>query len=329
MNPKIPLIWSNDDITTGLSGAMQRQLDFLARFGLKGTFFVVPCPLRQNIGGGTCPRPITEDAQLITLLQAAMRDGHDVQQHSTTHVCEENGTADLRMFDLMGDAAKIKHSQERFVLERLWEVDALEAQIGWGQRVWKEAFGSASEGFRPGCGSFCTNMYRALENLGFQWVSARLASMSGWMWSAGHDDYPICLEGPVRPFQQGKLVEFPILDDVAFLIPQGKVDRMVELGWQHWQECVKRGLPYLLVSHFFALEHEQGTGYAIHEKLLPRILDTGLAEPMTIAQYHRRLLAGEFPWAEPSSIYPGPEAFPEWHALAHSSLGGNSGSIIN
>jgi len=53
---------------------------------------------------------------------------------------------------------------------------------------------------------------------------------------------------------------------------------MLELGWQHWQESVKRRLACLLLSHYHGLESGQDTGYAIHEKLLSRILDTGLAE---------------------------------------------------
>jgi peptidoglycan/xylan/chitin deacetylase (PgdA/CDA1 family) len=315
MANKIPFLWTNDDITIGLSEPMQRQLDFLARWNLKGSFFVVPLPIRKDRNGRFRPAPLTDDPALIALLKGAMRDGHDVQHHTVTHACEENGTADLRMFDLMGDAAKVQHSNERFVLERLWQVDALEAHIGWGRKVWTEAFGAPSEGYRPGCGAFCGNMYAACERLGFKWVSARLVSMTGWMWAARHLDYPIRLEGPGRPFRQGKLIEFPILDDVAFRIPRADVDRFVELGWQLWQKCVEKRFPFLLVSHYFALAHDEGTGYAIHEKLLPRILDTGLAEPMTISEYHRRILAGEFPMADAADLYREPGDVPDWHAL--------------
>jgi hypothetical protein len=320
MNTKIPFIWSNDDITIGLSEPMQRQLDFLARWDLKGTFFVVPLLRRKDPEGRIRPTPLTNDPGLISLIKAAMRDGHDAHQHSVTHACEENGTADLRMFDLMGDGAKVQYSNERFVFERIWEVDAIEAHIGWGRKVWTEAFGAPSEGYRPGCGAFCGNMYTACERLGFKWVSARVVSMTGWMWAARHLDYPVRLEGPGRPFRHGKLMEFPILDDVAFRIPRADVDRFVDLGWQHWQKCVERRFPFLLVSHHFALAHDEGTGYAIHEKLLPRILDTGLAEPMTISEYYRRVEAGEFPMADKADLYPDADMIPSWHALHPSNL---------
>ena len=306
MNPKIPLIWSNDDITVGLRPKMERQLEFLSGLGIKGSFFVTPRPDQGR-------KRLADDSGLVALLKEAIAGGHDVNQHSTTHVCEENGTADLRMFDLMGDAMKVKHSTQRFMLERLWQADALEAQIGWGREAWIEAFGAPSDGFRPGCGAFCTGLYTALERLGFKWASSRLVSMTGWMWADGKHNYPVQWEGPERPFRQGALVEFPILDDVCFRIPKDRIDAHVELGWKHWEHCVEQSTPFLLVSHFFSLEHEGGTGYATHERLLKRILDSGRAEPMTIAEYYRRLARGEFPYADPGKLYPGPEDVPEWH----------------
>jgi hypothetical protein len=310
MSDKIPFVWTNDDIQNKLHHQFEPMQEFLARFDLKGTFFVVPCPEGKH--------QLTDDARLVELLHAAQRDGHDLQQHSTTHVCIENGTADLRMFDLMGDAAKVAYSQNRFVHERLWQVDALEAQIGWGRQVWIDAMGEASPGFRPGCGSFCGNMYRALENLGFKWCSARMVSMTGWMRAAGHWDYPRTLEGPVMPSQQGGIIEFPILDDVCFRIPRARVNEFVELGWQHWQECVERKLPFVLVSHPFGLEHlsdaeYSGTGYEVHEKLLPRILESGHAAPMTLTEYYDGIERGLWPMAAPENDYPGEDQIPEWH----------------
>lgn len=304
---RIPLLWTNDDIRYGASDAMARQLEFLERFDLKGTFFVVP------IQRGT--DHLTDDPALVELLKQAAAAGHEMHQHSVTHHCIENGTADLRMFELMGEQAKIDYSEQRLVWERLWQVDALEAHIGWGQREWIDAFGSASPGYRPGCGSFCANMYRALENLGFAWCSSQLASITGWKWSAGQYDYPVQIERSPRPRRIGGLIEFPILDDVAFRLPREKIDDFVELGWQLWELCLERDAPYLLVSHPQALERDDGVGYAIHEKLLPRILETGRAEPMTMHAYHQQLEAGQWPMDPPVSPDPEPTALPEWHAL--------------
>jgi hypothetical protein len=158
-------------------------------------------------------------------------------------------------------------------------------------------------------------MYMALENLGFEWVSSRLMSMTGWMWQAGRGNYPVRLEGPCRAYWQGGLLEIPILDDVAFRVPEGEEDRYVELGWRLWLECLAAGVPYHLVSHFHGLERNGGTGYTVHRKLLRRILDTGEAEPMTVGQYQVRVRAGEFPLAEAGRKYPSADDIPAWHAL--------------
>lgn len=308
MASKIPFIWTNDDITVGKKQSMEGQLSFLKKYDIKGTFFVVPRPR----GGKD---KLTDDAPLIDLLKEAVKQGHDIQQHSVTHVCIENGTADLRMFDLMGDATRLAYSTERFLYERLWELEAMQAHIKWGMDEWVAAFGAPSPGYRPGCGAFCANMYKALENLGFEWCSARLVSMTGWMWASGKYDYPIRFDGPAKPFSQGKLIEYPILDDVAFRIPEAKINDFVELGWKMWEMCVEKNDPYLLVSHPFALEHQEGTGYAIHDKLISRIMETGMAQPMTLQEYHTRVKAGEFPMAGADELYLDGSELPAWHAL--------------
>ena len=93
----------------------------------------------------------------------------------------------------------------------------------------------------------------------------------------------------------GSLWEYPIGGDYAFRVPheEDKIQAMVELGWREFQYCHERKAPFLLVSHWHGLEHNEGSGYAVHERLLPRILKSGMAEPMNFSQLHAR--------------YPGPE----------------------
>jgi peptidoglycan/xylan/chitin deacetylase (PgdA/CDA1 family) len=317
MDKPIPFVWTNADVSNGSYDKLARVLDWLARFDLKGTFFVVP-----RLHG---EQQLTDDPKLVELLKSAMAAGHEAHQHSTTHHCEENGTADLRMYDLMGESAKAQYSRQRFVFERLWQLDALQAQIDWGRQVWIDAFGAPSPGYRPGCGAYCRNMYTALENLAFTWVSARLVSVTGWQWAFKHYAYPVTWEYPGLPSRVGAMVEVPILDDVAFNIPADKIDVMVELGWQHWRHCVENHWPFVLVSHPFALEYEGGTGYRIHEKLLPRIMGSGLALPMTMNQYHRRLQAGEFPMLAAGEGDPDSAQIPSWHVRSRAASANGKG----
>ena len=104
------------------------------------------------------------------------------------------------------------------------------------------------------------------------------------------------------------------MDDVAFSISRERIDAHVELGWQEFQECVRSGVAYHLVSHPFALRHSDGAGYEIHNRILPRILDSGLAIFMTLNEYSRRLESGEIPLCETAPEYCG-DTIPAWHAL--------------
>jgi peptidoglycan/xylan/chitin deacetylase (PgdA/CDA1 family) len=304
-----PLIWTNDDITNGRRDMLARMLDFLGHFEMPGTLFVVPRKYPALA-------PLTDDRPLVDLLASAMKAGHEAHQHSTTHHCEENGTADLRMYDLMGPAAKAYHATHRLPLERIWELDAITAQIDWGRRVWADAFGAGSTGFRPGCGAFCTNMYRACRNLGFNWVSSRLISYTGWRWSFGQHDYPVSWDGSGLASDVEGILEIPMIDDIAWRVSPGKFDAMVELGWQHWQKCVASGWPFILVSHPQMLEFEDNIGYRIHEQLLKRILATGQAVPMTLHRYYQGIKAGEYPMAPSAEAIPPASQIPTWHVLA-------------
>ncbi len=304
---RVPFLWTNDDIQAGLRETMERQINFLRRWDLKGSFFVVPC----HEG-----RPITADRELVRTLQAAARDGHEINQHSTTHACEENGIADLRMYDLMGEEAKLYLARQRFAYETVWSVEALVAQIGWGRQVWTNAFGKPSPGFRPGCGSFCGNMYHALAALGFEWCSAQMSSPTSWMWNHGRFGYPYKIEPPVRPYRVESLIEYPFIGDVAFRVPQERIEDFVELGWRHFEDCLENQWPFVLVSHWHGLEHAGGTGYRVHEKLLDRIMASGRAHPMTLSEYHQRVLAREYPLAEPDEVPPMPGTLPDWHVWA-------------
>ena len=307
----IPFLWTNDDIQTGLSQTMQRQLDFLRRWNLKGTFFVVPCSESQ---------PISEDRQLVEILREAARDGHEISQHSTTHACEENGIADLRMYDLMGEEAKLNLARQRFAYETVWSVEALVAQIGWGRRVWTETFGVPSPGFRPGCGSFCGNMDHALRALGFEWCSSQMSSPTSWQWNHGRLRFPYRIEPPVRPYRLGSLIEYPFIGDVAFRVPVDRIDAFVELGQRHFEDCVAHEWPFILVSHWHGLEHAGDTGYKVHGKLLDRIMDSGQAEPMTVSEYHRKILASRYPLAAPEELPPMPGTVPDWHVWARKTV---------
>jgi peptidoglycan/xylan/chitin deacetylase (PgdA/CDA1 family) len=283
---RTPVFWTNDDILYGQSSHMQRQLDFLAQFDIRGDFFVVP-----KAGAHT----LDEDKQLVPMLKAAMAAGHGCYQHGFVHDPYESGIPDLLMLAFSPAVAQ-RYTDERFQVEAMHTLPALTKMIANGSSIWKRAFGQRSPGYRPGWGSFCGNLYRALGALGFEWVSSRCSSMTSWCWNSGDFSYPDkVLPVGYGPFRIGKLIEYPIAGDYGFRVKRKDIKKFAELGWAQFQACRKLGVPFNLVSHWHGLEFENGTGYAVHEILLKRLKKSGQAEFMTLGEYHERARKTKWP----------------------------------
>jgi peptidoglycan/xylan/chitin deacetylase (PgdA/CDA1 family) len=280
----LPVVWTNDDIHTGKSAELSRQIEFLDRHGIPGVFFVIP----ENSPG----QELYRDEELLGVIESAKKSGHEFYQHGHQHHAFECGVPDMGMFALDPNAYE-RFDTERAKIDAMHTFEAQVEMLSKGQRIWRKAFGEDSAGFRPGWGAFCTNHYRALAALGFEWVSSRLPCMTSWLWNAGRWDEPIHFrEGiPSAPhlLPQG-IMEFPIAGDYAFRVPNisAKIDAMVDLGMQEFAVYLERGHPMLIVSHFHGLQFpgskapdtpvsKMGTGYAVHEKLIPAMLATGRA----------------------------------------------------
>ena len=309
---KSPLLWTNDDLGRDGAESLRRMVEFLGRYKVPGSFATVPVALTKE-----GPRFIDDDAALRDEIAKAQSAGHEFFQHGTTHVCIEYGMSDPRMYHakLMGHAEAREVTRQRPYYERFWTLEAIKAQIEWGRDAWIRAFGEPSKGFRPGCGCTHRNLFAALEELDFDWVSSDLVSFTGWMWTVGEFDTPHEMEPPVRPYMRtAKLMEFPILDDFAFRFKPDQVDRFVELGLAYWNRCVEEGWPFIVCSHWHGLEANHDTGYRVHERLLDTIMGSGRADPMTLGEYHRKLLAGEYPLDPPEVLNPpDPPGYHVWH----------------
>jgi hypothetical protein len=96
---------------------------------------------------------------------------------------------------------------------------------------------------------------------------------------------------PIAPhwLPQG-LWEFPIAGDYGCRVPNdpARIDSMVSLGLEEFEVYAERKAPMLIVSHWHGLQepgdkggnfppNSEGTGYAVHEKLLPALRNTGKA----------------------------------------------------
>ncbi|MEO8206308.1 MAG: DUF2334 domain-containing protein [Chthoniobacterales bacterium] len=280
----LPVVWTNDDIAFGKTAQFRRHLEFVNRHGILGVFFVIP----NDRGLGT----LDQDKELVDLMRGAMREGHEFYQHGYLHNAFECGIPEQDMLYVDPKARK-QLDDERESIEAQHTLEAQVEMLVAGQRIWKKVFGEESPGFRPGWGAYCMNFYRALAILGYEWVSARIPSMTSWLRHAGRWDEPLNFRDsvPTRPqFLPQGILEIPMAGDYAYQVPNDpeKIDSMVQLGLQELQVYVERRDPMLILSHYHGLEYTGvtspdlaplpgGTGYAVHEKLVPAILASGQA----------------------------------------------------
>jgi peptidoglycan/xylan/chitin deacetylase (PgdA/CDA1 family) len=290
----IPVIWSNDDITAGYAGNLEKQLAFLARWGVPGTFFIVPCAEDLSAGSHGSRRTIAQDLPLLGLIDQARSEGHTFHQHGYVHTPFESGVPDPTMMTF-DQAVHRQYQQRRREIEREHTVDALVSMLDNGRLVWRKAFGEDSPGYRPAWGACCENLFIALEATGFEWVSWRIPSMTSWLWSHGQIDAPRQFRTDIspEPSRRGKLYDYALGGDYAFRIPpeEQRIEAMVELAMWEFEHHLRNGWPMVICSHWHGLEHCDGTGYAVHERLIPRLLGTGNAEFITMDELHRRTLA--------------------------------------
>src|SRR5262245_4255546 len=137
---RTPVFWTNDDILYGQSSKMQRQLDFLSVFGIRGDFFVVP-----KAGEHT----LDKDKELVAMLKAAMAAGHGCYQHGYVHDPYESGIPDLLMLAFSPPVAQ-RYTDDRFQIEAMHTLPAITKMIANGHAIWKRAFGKRSVAYRPG-----------------------------------------------------------------------------------------------------------------------------------------------------------------------------------
>lgn len=277
---KIPFVWSTDDISPGLAPELGRQLEFLDSLGIPGTFFVVPFRSTDTIDG---------DEELLSMMRNARERGHEFQQHGTRHDAFECGVPETWMLDFSPPTRR-RFDEDRLEIEKGHTLEALTRMLDEGRRVWRAAFGEDPTGFRPGWGAFCGNFYRALDALGYRWVSSRVVSTTSWLWNQGLWDAPMEFREnvPWKPerLPDSALWEIPMSGgDYAFKVPNKpeKIEAMVDLGFREFEKCREQGIPFVMVCHWHGLERNDNSGYEVHRRLLPRIAESGNAEFMTLS----------------------------------------------
>lgn len=271
------IVWTNDDIKAGKSENLRRMIQFCDRFGIPGTFFIIP-----NAG-----RPVSTDAEMLRVVDDGRARGHEFQPHGYRHTAFECGIPPL-MYLLNNEKERDYFDANRFEVEKRHSLEGQLKTLEAARREWRAAFSEEPDGFRPPWASVCGNLYKALAVLCFRWSSGRVHGMA-WKFRTDGD-----LEHPPRYFDNtppgphviSGISEYPMAADYAMNIPyeRRRLDAMVELAEMDFEYYSGRGLPFNICSHWFGLEHEGGAGYRIHEILLERLMKRPGVRFATISQ---------------------------------------------
>jgi peptidoglycan/xylan/chitin deacetylase (PgdA/CDA1 family) len=289
---KIYVVWSNDDISFGQADKLTRQIDFIDRYGIKGSFFVVPRGVAkgEKIIEEDGKMTIDKDRELLKVIEKARVKGHRFYQHGYVHTPFECGVPELEMIDFSAEV-KRSFSSERFEIEGSHTVEVIAEKIELGKKIWRRAFGEDSEGFRPGWGAYCINYYKSLEVLGFRWASTRIVLWTSWVWGQGNFDFKEGFRKGITPYPYkiGRILEIPIGGDYAFHVKEGDIDRFFSLAVEEFNLSLENNYPFVPVCHWHGLERDgTDTGYKVHEKLIPALLKSGKAEFVTMDEIYKR-----------------------------------------
>ena len=285
---EIPVVWTCDDLSSKETEKLNDVLSWLKDLGIQGTFFCVPAGQYGDID---------KDQEFIAAIKQAKADGNEFYPHGYDHWCFECGIPDTMGVWTSHHSWQLQDefNLNRFEIEKAHTREAIRDRVTRGFEIWQRAFNEYPAGFRPGFGSFCRNLYYALEDLKIPWCSVRFASPTAMQWSRGPEFYNI----PERiypfgftPFKVGKIIEYPFASDYGYHIPPDAVDRFVELGWRHFNIAVERQDPFITLGHQHGLACDgnppewANTGYKAHEILIRRIIESGKAKFMTMSQLH-------------------------------------------
>lgn len=292
---RIPFLWTDDDIcaqTPSQLGNLERMLDFLDRWNIPGSFFVIP-----HISRGLA---LTDEPRLCERMRTAQQQGHGFYQHGCSHDPYENGPPDLRMLEF-DPQVKARFDQERFAIDHMCTLENIRKNLTHGKEVFTQVFGQPSLGFRGGWGSYSRNLFIVLPELGFAWDSTMMNCWTSWTWAAhGVGSVPLEFDAqvPIAPYRIGELWEYSIVGDFSFQVKPGEEDAYLGLAIKSFEHCYENGLPCNMVSHWHGLERNGDTGYRVQERFLEIVLSSGKAEPMTLGQFHACVQAGQVPTAE-------------------------------
>lgn len=254
-------VFTNDDAGLQEPERFGELLDFLADQRVPGTFFVVPAAGNRSVA---------DQPRWLPLLNRALDAGHELQLHGLTHASAfEFGVPPDFILDIMPvQKARWEEAPDRIRAGHGYGV--LADKLTRGREILGGILGYPPRGFRSPCLSVCDNLYRALNDLGFEWSSNQVVNPIGWRYI--NRDYDTseawAPAASPRPYRHASgIIEAPMYSEYSWYLTDADVDRHFHLARDDFDRARAGGHPFVVLSHYFAMTGKWSAGLRVYERL--------------------------------------------------------------
>jgi len=273
---------TNDDAGGQQPESFRELLDFLAKWKVPATFFVVPA------SGG---KPLDQKPEWLALLHRALDEGHELQLHGFDHGSTfEFGVPPGFMLDIIPEA-KAHWEREPEVIQADHTLELLSDRIARGKAIFQRALGYAPQGFRAPCLSMCDNTYQALADHGIRWSSNLVVNPMGWRYINKNYDAgePWQSDVPPHPFiYKAGIIEVPMVSEYTWFLKEEDLDRHFNLMKDDFDRARQASGMFVALSHYYAMTGEWSTGLRVYERIFAYAREQENARFCTISQLLER-----------------------------------------
>jgi peptidoglycan/xylan/chitin deacetylase (PgdA/CDA1 family) len=273
---------TNDDAGGQQPESFRELLDFLARWEVPATFFVVPA------SGG---KPLDQKPEWLNLLHRALDEGHELQLHAYDHSSTfEFGVPPGFMLDIIPEA-KARWKCEPEAIQADHTLERMRDRIARGKEIFHRALGYEPRGFRGPCLSMCDNTYQALADHGIRWSSNLVVNPMGWRYinknyDAGEPWQP---DVPPHPFvYKAGIIEVPMVSEYTWFLKEEDLDRHFNLMKDDFDRVRHVSGTFVALSHYYAMTGEWSTALRVYERIFDYAREQGNVRFCTISQLLER-----------------------------------------
>ncbi|MBQ0104547.1 MAG: DUF2334 domain-containing protein [Armatimonadetes bacterium] len=268
---KLKVAMSCDDVALDGWSTPEHLLElikFYDKFGLKGTFMVVPV-----YEDGTY---FTKQKEYIAILKDAMEAGHTIGQHGISHDRFEIGIPPQMILDLPNETeSKRRVAEEYDSLVAEHTLPKIIDKLTMGKNILEDAFEREVKGFRSPSLQTSDNMWKAFDLVGYTWDSSYALQPTAWDILNGKKDSSFT-EFEINPIWKShkNFETFPLSGEYTWFLPDEDFDLTFALAKHDIDRCSDLGLAFIPVCHVSPINLcPNGNGYKMYEKIIEYIFE--------------------------------------------------------